>query len=112
MSNLSIEQRLFKRAFHSEADRQALIDKKSAEIEMHLSENILSRSDIKLEVGGNMVGFFDENIGALMCDCITTRNKDALFQLLHMEYRKAITRTADDHATKQVEAMTAEDFLP
>ena len=112
MSNLSIAKRLFKRQFHSEADRHALIESKSAEIEVYLAENILVREDIKREVGGNLVGFFDENIGALICNCVATCNKEALFQLALMEYGKALTRTADDHAAKQVEEMAPEDFLP
>lgn len=113
MTDLSIAQRIFNRQFHSEGDRQRLIQQKTAQIERDIKTAILKDKAELHEIaeltftemepetmGFVLLAFLTSDLGAL-------RSAQLMVQ---GEYQQAVAKTAELRAIRQVEAMTPEDF--
>ena len=110
-----IAERLFQRAFHSEADRQDLIAKKARGIEQSIYASLMKDNAEALEIAGCVIGFMEDETMAHMLRCTLTGDisgANVTRQLLMIEIDAAVRRTAELRAIREVEAMTPEDFQP
>lgn len=110
MSNLSIAEKLYKRAFGSEASRQEVIDKKAGKIAQDITANLQANDSDAIEVGEEMLGHVDDEQMARIVRCALRADMMNLRLEVLALTMKAVDRIAEHRAIREVESMTPEDF--
>lgn len=113
MTDLSIAKKLFERAFHSEGDRQRLIQQKARKYERDITSALLTNESEAMEIAGDILGFIEPETMVHIMRCALRGDlsgANVARQLIACEIDESVKRVAEHRAVRDVEAMTPEDF--
>lgn len=115
MNHLATAERLFNRAFSSEASRQEHIGKLARSIEQSITTRLLTDDAEATEIAGDMLGWMESETMMQIIRCALRGDAKSILAMrmrVLSEMSEQVKRTAEDRAIKQVEATTPADFLP
>jgi hypothetical protein len=107
-----VAERLFRKAFHSADDRQALIDTRAKSIAEGLQLTVLTNDSDALEVADGILCRLADEAMADQIRAALLGDGERLIGLVLKEYNAAAQRIAEERAEVIVDAMTPEDFGP